>query len=304
MPVGDPFISFKSLMNTTELLKKVRRVEIKTRGLSQRLFSGEYHSAFKGRGMSFAEVRPYQFGDDVRFIDWNVTARYQQPYVKVFEEERELTVILMVDMSRSDQFGTVKMTKSELMAEICAVLSFSAITNNDKVGVIFFTDRIEKFIRPKKGRSHILRIIRELIDFIPVGKGTNVALALAFLTQAVKKRCITFVLSDFQSRPFESELRIAGRKHDLIGIRIYDPLETELPDIGLVQMEDAETGRTLWVDTGSRQVRNRYKAIQIARQQYTQTVFLRNSADLLNIRTDQAYLKTLHQFFKQREGRR
>jgi uncharacterized protein (DUF58 family) len=291
-------------MNSAELLKKVRRVEIKTKGLSQRLFSGEYHSAFKGRGMSFAEVRPYQFGDDVRFIDWNVTARYQQPYVKVFEEERELTVILLVDMSRSDQFGTVTMTKSELMAEITAVLSFSAITNNDKVGVIFFTDRIEKFIRPKKGRSHILRIIRELIDFIPAGKGTNVGLALSYLTQAVKKRCIAFVLSDFMSRPFESELKIAGRKHDLIGIRIYDPLETELPDIGLVQMEDAETGQRLWVDTGSKVVRSRYKAMQIGRQQYVQSVFLKNSADLLNIRTDQAYLKELHQFFKQREGRR
>lgn len=291
-------------MNTTELLKKVRRVEIKTRGLSQRLFSGEYHSAFKGRGMSFAEVRPYQFGDDVRFIDWNVTARYQQPYVKIFEEERELTVILLVDMSRSDQLGTVKITKSELIAEITAVLSFSAITNNDKVGVIFFTDKIEKFISPKKGKSHILRIIRELIDFIPAGKGTDIGQALGFLTQAVKKRCIAFVLSDFQAKPFESELRIASRKHDLIGIRIYDPLETELPDIGLVQMEDAETGKRVWVDTGNKLIRSRYRAIQIARQHYTQSVFHKNSADLMHIRTDQAYLKVLHQFFKQREGRR
>jgi uncharacterized protein (DUF58 family) len=287
-------------MNPAELIAKVRKVEIKTKGLSQRLFSGEYHSAFKGRGMSFAEVRPYQYGDDVRFIDWNVTARYNVPYIKTFEEERELSVILLVDMSRSDDFGTQEMTKAELMTEVAAVISFSAISNNDKVGVIFFTDRIEKFIPPRKGRSHILRVIRELLYFKPEGSGTDISAAMDFLTQAVKKRCIAFMLSDFLDKGYEDKLRIASRKHDLIGIRTFDRMETELPDAGLLQVQDAETGQLRWIDTSNAVVRRGYHAIQEQKVQYFRNSFSRSGSDYMEISTAQPYLPVLHRFFQKR----
>ena len=287
-------------MNSAELLKKVRKIEIKTRGLSQRLFTGDYHSAFKGRGMSFVEVRPYQFGDDVRFIDWNVTGRYNEPYVKTFEEERELTVTLMIDVSRSDDFGTTQLTKGELITELAAVLSFSAIANNDMVGVVFFSDRIEKYIPPRKGRSHILRIIRELINFQPVGTGTNIGLALHFLTRAVKKKCIAFMLSDFIDTGYEHQLRVASKKHDLIGIHVYDPMEASLPNIGLIQLADSETGKKMWIDTSNATVRKAYNARRHERFMYFSDSFRKNKVDFMNIRTGQAYLPILHNFFQHR----
>lgn len=292
-------------MKSAELLKKVRKIEIKSRGLSNDIFSGEYHSAFKGRGMSFSEVRPYQFGDDVRAIDWNVTARYNEPYVKIFEEEREMTVIIMVDVSQSDYFGTVNMKKSDLMTEISAILSFSAITNNDKVGVIFFSDHIEKFIPPKKGKTHILRIIRELIDFQPKGTGTNIAEALRYLTNALKKKCTVFLMSDFQDENnYVDALRMAHRKHDLIGVRIFDPMEMELPDIGLVKMKDVETGEIKWIDTGSSAVRKAYLIKQGQQYDYFKRSFAKNGVDFMEIRLDQPYTKILHQFFRKRENRK
>lgn len=292
-------------METTELLKKVRKIEIKTRGLSNHIFSGEYHSAFKGRGMSFSEVREYQFGDDIRAIDWNVTARFNQPFIKVFEEERELTVMLMIDVSQSSFFGTENQMKDEMITEICAVLSFSAINNNDKVGVIFFSDQIEKFIPPKKGRTHILRIIRELLDFHPEQKGTDVTEALRYLTNMMKKRSIVFVLSDFMDeRNFKDALSIANKKHDVVGIRVYDRHERDMPDIGLVRVYDAETGEMIWLDTSRKKVRMAYGEHFRLMEKKTRDAFLRSGADLINISTRDSYVKALMGFFKTRESRR
>lgn len=287
-------------METSELLKKVRKIEIKTRGLSANVFSGEYHSAFKGRGMSFSEVRSYQYGDDVRNIDWNVTARTGTPFIKVFEEERELTVMLLIDVSRSAFFGTVSQFKQEMMTEICAVLAFSAITNNDKVGVLFFSDRIEKFIPPKKGRSHILRIIRELLDFQPEGKGTNIARALEYLNNVQKKRTISFLLSDFIATEYDSALRIATKRHDLVGIHVSDPREAELPSVGLFRAIDAETGRRLWIDTDNPQTRREYAQFHRDKSKYFYDSFNRCGADTISIQTSENYVNELLKFFKQR----
>jgi uncharacterized protein (DUF58 family) len=283
-----------------ELLQKVRRIEIRSRHLSKQLFSGEYHSAFKGKGMSFAEVRPYQYGDDIRFIDWNVTARYKEPYIKTFEEERELTVLLVIDMSRSDVFGTMKMTKQEFVTEISAVLAFSANTNNDKVGAIFFTDKVEKFIPPRKGRSHILRIIREMLDYEPDHFNTDISEALNFVIKAIKKRSIIFLISDFIDSGYEKHLGTAARKHDIIGIHIYDKAEQDLPDAGLVLVKNPESGKSGWLDTSSVKTRTAHKAAFLKRVDYFKNSFMKNGADTMNIRTDQAYLPVLHQFFKNR----
>lgn len=287
-------------METRDILKKVRKIEIKTRGLTKHIFSGEYHSAFKGRGMSFSEVRAYQYGDDVRNIDWNVTARTGEPFVKVFEEERELTVMLLIDMSRSAFFGTVNQMKNELLIEICAVLAFSAIANNDKVGVIIFTDKIEKFIPPKKGKQHILRIIRELIDFSPAGTGTDIGVALQYLNNVIKKRSICFVLSDFMTKDYMDPLRIAKRRHDIIGVQMTDPAEEELPNVGLVHAEDAETGAMRWVDTSSKKVREAYNNWYRENHQYFRTTFLRSGADMLSIKSNEPYDIALHKFFLKR----
>ena len=273
-------------MDTAELLKKVRKVEIKTRGLSKQIFSGEYHSAFKGRGMSFSEVRSYQYGDDVRNIDWNVTARTGEAHIKVFEEERELTVILLIDVSRSSFFGTGDQMKNDMITELCAVLSFSAINNNDKVGVLFFSDQIEKFIPPKKGKTHILRIIRELLDFKAVGKETNVALALEYFNNVVKKRCICFMLPDFMADGYDTALRIAARRHDLIGMHIYDPKEKVLPNLGLIRVTDAETGTLHVLDTSSKRVREAQEEWFTSNYNYFKTAFAKSGADLISLRTD------------------
>ncbi len=287
-------------METSELLKKVRKIEIKTKGLSQHLFSGEYHSAFKGRGMSFSEVRAYQYGDDVRDIDWNVTARTGDPYVKVFEEERELTVMLLVDLSRSAFFGTINQLKSEMAIEICALLAFSAINNNDKVGLLLFTDSIELFIPPKKGRKHILRIIRELLDFEPKGKGTDLRVALDYFNNLIKKRSICFVLSDFLAEGYEDALRIAARRHDLVGIRITDRREKELPRAGLLRVSDAEADLYRWLDTSSRRVRQQYADWYLDRSQAFEEAFRKAGADQVTIYTDESYVNQLLQFFKKR----
>jgi uncharacterized protein (DUF58 family) len=290
-------------VETTELLKKVRKIEIKTRGLSNQIFSGEYHSAFKGRGMAFSEVREYIPGDDIRNIDWNVTARFNHPFVKIFEEERELTVMLLVDISASGDFGTKKLFKRELITELCAVLSFSAIQNNDKIGVIFFSDKIEKFIPPKKGKTHILRIIRELINFQPEGKGTDLGLALRYFTNMIKKRSIAFLISDFKSEGYTDPLKVASRKHDLVAIRIFDQREAELPDIGLVRMQDAETGQLMWVDTSRKAVRNDYRNHWLMTQKETDQIFARSGVDYVKIATDQNYIQPLINLFKKREKR-
>ena len=290
--------------DTKDLLKKVRKIEIKTRGLSNHLFSGEYHSAFKGRGMAFSEVREYQIGDEIRTIDWNVTARFNHPYVKVFDEERELTVMLLMDVSASENFGTISQQKQDLATELCAVLAFSAIQNNDKVGVIFFSDKIEKFIPPKKGRSHILMIIRELIAFTPENKGTDVAQALKFFTGAIKKKCTAFVISDFMSPAFENELKIANKKHDIIAVRLYDKHDEEFPDLGLIPLKDEETGQLVWVNTGDKQVRNAYKAEALRRNANLKDVFSRSGVDATSIGTHESYVKPLMTLFKKREGRR
>ena len=287
-------------MDTTELLKKVRKIEIKTRGLSRHLFAGEYHSAFKGRGMSFSEVRDYQYGDDVRNIDWNVTARTGEPHVKIFEEERELTVMLLVDVSQSVFFGTRNAFKQEVITEICAVLAFSAINNNDKVGVLFFSDKVEQFIPPKKGKSHILRIIRELLDLEPVRKGTDLGEALRYFNNLVKKRSIAFLLSDFVDSGYDDALRIAARRHDLIGVQVYDPLEAELPAVGLLPAVDAETGAEQWIDTDSRRVRARHAARFQERVDAFTQLFARSGADVMRVRTDADYARVLHQFFQKR----
>lgn len=291
-------------MDTKDLLKKVRKIEIKTRGLSNQIFSGEYQSAFKGRGMAFSEVREYQMGDEIRTIDWNVTARFNHPYVKVFDEEREMTVMLLVDVSGSKNFGTQLQQKQELATELCAVLAFSAIQNNDKVGVLFFSDQVEKFIPPKKGRSHILMIIRELINFKPAHTGTNIAEALRYFTSAIKKRCTAFLISDFMSSNFENELKIANRKHDLIALRLFDVHEEEFPDLGIVPMQDQETGELEWVNTGDPQVRHAFKVAALERNGRLTDLFKRSGVDFTRIGTHQSYVKPLMTLFKKREARR
>jgi len=288
-------------MDPTEILKKVRKIEIKTKGLSRHIFSGEYHSAFKGRGMSFSEVRNYQYGDDVRNIDWNVTARSGEPFVKVFEEERELTVMLMVDISRSSVFGTRNAFKSELTAEIAAVLAFSATTNNDKVGAILFTDQVEKYIPPKKGRSHILRIIREIIFYKAKNKGTDLNKALEYLNNIQKKRSIVFMLSDFMVKSYETALSIASKRHDMVGLHIYDEVERKLPSVGLISTVDAETGQEAIIDTGSARIRDEYESWFNGNLNYFSEVFRRNRCDFLSIPTDGDYVKSLLQFFKSRK---
>lgn len=290
-------------METQELLKKVRKIEIKTRGLSSHIFSGEYHSAFKGRGMAFSEVREYQPGDDIRSIDWNVTARFNHPYVKIFEEERELTVMLLVDISGSGNFGTRKQFKRTLITELCAVLSFSAIQNNDKIGVLFFSDKVEKFIPPKKGKSHILRIIRELIDFQPASNGTNIGEALRYFTNMIKKRSIAFIISDFMSDGFQDALKLAARKHDTVAIRIYDHRETEIPDAGLVRFKDAETGKRMWIDTGDSSARKNYAARWIQRDKELLNLFAKSGIDSVNLSTEENYIRPLMNMFKKRERR-
>lgn len=288
-------------LTTSDLLKKVRKIEIKTKGLSKQIFSGEYQSAFKGRGMSFSEVRGYHYGDDVRNIDWNVTARTGEPHIKVFEEERELTVMLLIDISRSSYFGTTAQMKNEYITEICAVLAFSAINNNDKVGVIFFSDQVEKFIPPKKGKSHILRIIRELLDINPKGNGTDIGHALEYFNNMVKKRSICFVLSDFMTQGYETPLRIAARRHDLIGIHLYDPKEMNLPNLGLINAIDAETGHLQWVDTSSQTVRDQYREWFDSNQAYFQSQFTKSGAASLSIQTTESYVDALHHFFQGRK---
>lgn len=288
-------------MERNELLKKVRKIEIKAKGLSQNIFAGEYHSAFKGRGMTFSEVREYQYGDDVRDIDWNVTARYNKPYVKVYEEERELTVMLLVDVSGSRDFGAVGETKREVMAEVAATLAFSAIQNNDKVGVIFFTDRIEKFIPPKKGRKHILLVIRELLDFTPQSTGTDINWALEYMTSALKKRCTTFLVSDFiDTNDYYKAMSIANHKHDLIAIQVYDKREAQLPDVGLMRVLDAERGTVRWIDTSSRRVRQAYGRWWYDRQQALNDTVQRCKVDLATVATDEDYVRSLMALFKQR----
>ncbi|MBL0126187.1 MAG: DUF58 domain-containing protein [Flavobacteriales bacterium] len=290
--------------HTKELLKKVRLVELKTRGLSEHIFSGEYHSAFKGRGMTFSEVREYTPGDEVRTIDWNVTARFGHPFVKVFEEERELTVMLLADLSGSGDFGTSNLLKRELITEVCATIAFSAIKNNDKVGLILFTGRVEKFIPPKKGRSHILRIIRELIEFRPEGRDTDIAGALRYLNNVIKKRSISFLVSDLMASAYEDALKIANRRHDLVVLRTSDPREQELPNVGLVRFEDPETCELRWVDTGSRSVRNSYRAAALKHQQNTREILKRSGVDHVTISTNEGYVRPLMRLFKQREGAR
>ncbi|WP_461449845.1 DUF58 domain-containing protein [Mucilaginibacter sp.] len=290
--------------DTKELLKKVRKIEIKTRGLSNHLFSGEYHSAFKGRGMAFNEVREYQPGDEIRTIDWNVTARFNHPYVKVFDEERELTVMMLIDVSGSENFGTITQQKQDIATELCAVLAFSAIQNNDKVGVIFFSDKIEKFIPPKKGRSHILMIIRELIDFTPESKGTNVAVALRYFTGAIKKRSTAFLISDFISGPFDDQIKIANKKHDIIALRLYDKHEEEFPNLGLIPVVDGETGDLQWVNTSSKEVRDTYKKAAAERNARLKETFSKSGVDYTSIGTHESYVKPLMTLFKKRESRR
>jgi uncharacterized protein (DUF58 family) len=291
-------------MEAAELFKKVRKIEIKTRGLSHHIFSGQYHSVFKGRGMAFSEVREYQFGDDIRSIDWNVTARFNHPYVKVFDEERELTVMLLVDVSGSNRFGTVKQMKQDLITEIAAVLAFSAIQNNDKVGVIFFSRKVEKFIPPKKGTSHILRIIRELIELRPTEEGTDIAGAVRYFNNVIKKRSTAFLLSDFLDKGFEDAMKIANRKHDLIAVNVFDHRETEMPDAGLIRFRDAETGKIIWADSTQQKVRNTYGKWFQDHQRYTKEVFIRNGIDFVRIGTDQDYVKPLINLFKIRGSRK
>ncbi|MBP7507023.1 MAG: DUF58 domain-containing protein [Prolixibacteraceae bacterium] len=292
-------------MDHTELLKKVRKIEIKSRGLSKNIFAGEYHSAFKGRGMAFSEVREYQYGDDIRNIDWNVTARYNKPFIKVFEEERELTVMLLIDVSGSRDFGTFDKYKKNVITEIAAVLAFSAIENNDKIGVIFFSDKIEKFIPPKKGRSHTLMIIRELIDFEPESKGTNISQALEYLTNAIKKRCTAFILSDFldDNKGLQRSLSIAGNKHDVVGLRVYDEREAQLPPVGIMKLKDAETGQYLWVDTSDPNVRGYYSHWWEEHNMQLDNAFTKTGVDYTNINTRQDYVRSLMTLFKKRASR-
>jgi len=290
-------------LEAQELFKKVRKIEIKTRGLSRQIFSGEYHSVFKGRGMAFSEVREYQFGDDIRSIDWNVTARFNHPFVKIFEEERELTVMLLIDVSGSNLFGTHVQLKQEVVTEIAATLSFSAIQNNDKVGVIFFSDKIEKFIPPKKGSSHILRIIRELIDFRAENSGTDIAEALRYLTNVIKKRATAFLISDFMDDGFEKAVQIANHKHDLIAIRVTDRREITMPNVGMVRMLDAETGKQMWVDTGSAAVRRQLSQWSNRKSRELDTLFSKLAVDMVKIYTGEDYVKPLMNMFRKREAR-
>lgn len=287
-------------MDTKELLKKVRKIEIKTRRLSDHIFGGEYHSTFKGRGMTFSEVRQYQYGDEVRTIDWNVTARYNEPYVKVFEEERELTMMLLVDISGSELFGTVNQFKKEIITEISATLAFSAMQNNDKVGLILFSDVVELFIPPKKGKSHVLRIIRELLEFAPTSTKTDLAEALKYLSNVMKKRAIVFVLSDFIADDYERTLKITGNKHDVTGIRVYDPREENIPNLGMVQMQDVETGALQLVNTQSKKARLAYEAFHRSRVDYFRETFSKSGCGTLNCRVDESYVKKLLGYFKRR----
>ncbi len=288
-------------METAELLKKVRKIEIKTKGLSNQIFSGEYHSAFKGRGMAFSEVREYTPGDDVRTIDWNVTARLRTPYVKVFEEERELSVMILVDVSASGKFGTQKQLKQDLITELCAVIAFSASQNNDKIGVIFFSDKIEKFIPPKKGKSHILRIIRELINIEPEQKGTNIELALKYLTNIIKKKSICFLISDFcDNHAFSDAMKIANRKHDLVALRINDMHESILPEVGLIKLKDNETGKIMWIDTNSKQFQIQQKVNNLKFEAELKDTFNKSGVDFTNIFTHEGYIKPLMNLFKKR----
>ena len=288
-------------MEANELLKKVRKIDIKTRGLSQNIFAGEYHTAFKGRGMTFAEVREYQYGDDVRDIDWNVTARHNRPYIKVYEEERELTVMLLVDVSRSRLFGAVGEDKREMIAEIAATIAYSAITNNDKIGVIFFSDKIEKFIPPKKGKKHILLIIRELIDFTPDNPGTDIGVALRYMTDALKKRCTTFLISDFiDKHDYTRQLQVASNKHDIIAIQVYDKRDTTLPDIGLMRVTDLENGKTGWIDTSAKSTRQAYSKWWYERQQAMTEALSKSRIDLASIATDEDFARALMALFKNR----
>ncbi|MBJ2176149.1 DUF58 domain-containing protein [Aureibaculum algae] len=287
-------------MDTKEILKKVRKIEIKTKRLSDHIFSGEYHSSFKGRGMTFSEVRQYQFGDDIRSIDWNVTARYHEPFIKVFEEERELTMVLMVDVSGSEYFGTTEQFKRETITEISATLAFSAIQNNDKVGLLLFSDDIELFIPPKKGKTHVLRIIRELIEFQPKSKKTNIAQALRYLSNVMKKKAIVFILSDFIDDDYDNALKIVARKHDVTGIRLYDRYEKELPSLGMVPMIDAESGKTVLVNTSSKKVRNSYKANYLKMVDQFENTFKRSGAGVINTRIDESYVKKLLGYFKRK----
>lgn len=292
-------------MDTNDLLKKVRKIEIKTRGLSQNIFAGEYHTAFKGRGMMFSEVREYQPGDDVRDIDWNVTARHNKPYIKVYEEERELTMMLLVDVSGSGDFGAVGPAKREIMAEIAATLAFSSIQNNDKVGMILFSDRIEKFIPPKKGRKHILLIIRELLEFEPVNRGTDIDVALQFMTNAIKKRCSAFLISDFiDDHDYSRAMLIANRKHEVAAIQVYDLRDGRLPDVGLMRVRDLETGLDRWVDTSSKSARQAYDKLWYDRQQKLASTTARCGVDLASVRTDEDYVKALLGMFRRRSGGR
>jgi len=287
-------------MDTKELLKKVRKIEIKTRRLSDHIFGGEYHSTFKGRGMTFSEVRQYQFGDDVRSIDWNVTARYNEPFVKVFEEERELTMMLMVDVSGSELFGTTNRFKKDIITEISATLAFSALQNNDKVGLILFSDEIELFIPPKKGNSHVLRIIRELLEFSPKSNKTNIGEAFKYLTNVMKKKAIVFVLSDFMATDYKQTLKITGKKHDVTGIRIYDEKEEHIPNLGVVQMLDSETGSLKLVNTQSKNVRNAYGEYYRNRVDYFKDTFTKSGCGILDCRVDESYVKKLLGYFKRR----
>ena len=287
-------------MDTKELLKKVRKIEIKTRRLSDHVFGGEYHSTFKGRGMTFSEVRQYQYGDDVRSIDWNVTARYNEPFVKIFEEERELTMMLLVDISGSEYFGTSNAFKNEIVTEIAATLAFSALQNNDQIGLILFSDEIELFIPPKKGKSHVLRIIRELIEFHPKSNKTNVAQALKYLTNVIKKKAIVFVLSDFMADDYNDTLKIVAKKHDVTGIRVYDAREETMPNLGMVQMQDEESGEVMLVNTASKAVRKHYHAHYLERVDYFRDSFTKSGAGAMSCRVDESYVKKLLGYFKRR----
>ncbi|HRN25301.1 MAG: DUF58 domain-containing protein [Ignavibacteriaceae bacterium] len=290
-------------MLTKELLKQVRQIEIRTKGLVNQVFSGEYHSVFKGRGMEFSEVREYQFGDDIRNIDWNVTARFGHPYIKVFEEERELTVMLMIDLSGSLMFGSVSKTKQRIAAELSAILAFSALKNNDKVGLILFTDKIEKFVPPRKGKKHVLRIIREVLSFEPEGKATNLKGALEYMNNAIKKKSIAFLISDFMDEGYEKILRIVGRKHDLIGIVLDDRREKEIPNIGLVKLVDSETGAERWIDTGSKRVRSQMISDRKASEKIRNSIFVKSRLDKIEVTTGSNYIQPLVQFFRRREKR-
>lgn len=287
-------------VETSELIKKVRKIEIKSRGLSKNIFAGEYHSAFKGRGMTFSEVREYQYGDDIRSIDWNVTARFGHPYIKIFEEERELTVVLLIDVSGSREFGTVSKLKKDIFTEVAATLAFSTIQNNDKIGVIFFSDKIEKFIPPKKGKKHVLHIIRELIDFQPESNKTDIGGALRYFTNAIKKSSTAFIISDLIDTDFEKELTIASRRHDVVALQVYDIRETELPDVGLIKLKDAETDERIWVDTSDKRLRTSYKHAWGESQLALQKSFTKSGVDMVSMSTSDDYVRALMKLFKMR----